>query len=99
MNLIGEMNVTREQQIARATHMRKGMTTAIVALDDHERRYTKSTKVHDSLNQAKHANGPSAVSLRRGEHFPPTLDELPVIEDMERVMKFHGIKLPKRTAA
>lgn len=73
--------MTRDEKIANCPRLRKGMTTAIVALDKHARRYTDSTKTHDSINAAKRANGCDAVALRRGENFPPRQEELPVIEE------------------
>ena len=76
--------MTREEKIANCPRLRKGKVTAIVALDKHERRYTDSTKTHDSLNQAKRANGRDAVSLQKGESFPPLLSELPVIEEPQQ---------------
>lgn len=73
--------MTREEKIANCPRLRKGFVTALVSLDKHERRYTESTKTHDSLNKAKRENGPDAVALLKGENFPPMLKELPPIEE------------------
>ena len=34
-----------------------------------------AVKEHDSINQAKKANGLNAKTLKRGENFPPTVAE------------------------
>jgi molybdopterin-binding protein len=73
--------MTRNEKISNSTKLRKGKTTAVVALDKHERRYTSSTRDHDSINQAKRTNGRDAVALLKHEHFPPKLADLPVIEE------------------
>ena len=62
-------------------NIRKGKTVAKV--EKYEPGYeelagmvlTTSVKEFDSLNQAKKANGLNAKTLKRGEHFPPTVEE------------------------
>lgn len=71
--------MTREQYIDKAVRLRKGKDTAIVHEDKHGRRYSV-LMTHGSLNEAKKANGPMAVALQRGEHFPPTKDQLPLLD-------------------
>ena len=72
--------MNREQHIAKAKSLRKGKTTATIKQDEHGRTYSVPMQ-HASLNQAKRHNGPGAVSLVNGESFPPTLDQLPKIEE------------------
>ena len=53
---------------------RKGKTVAVIG--DHEGKpCTLETKTYDSINLAKKANGLNAKTLKRGEHFPPTVAE------------------------
>lgn len=73
--------MNREQAIIKAARLRKGRTVAIINEDKHKRRYTDSTKTLPSLNLAKQENGLDAVALRKGEEFPPKLEDLPVIEE------------------
>ena len=77
--------MTRTEQLGKRMRMRKGLRTAVIAVDERGRRYTQTTKDHDSINQAKRANGKDAIALRRDEHFPPLLVALPMLEEVAAV--------------
>ena len=77
--------MTRDQQIERAARLRKNKTTVVVGRDEHGRRYAEKTVRHESISLAKKNNGLNAVALQRGEDFPPTLEQLPAIEETAAV--------------
>ena len=55
-------------------HIRR--ENVVATIGDHEGRpCTLETKKYDSINLAKKANGLNSRTLKRGEKFPPTVND------------------------